>query len=1459
MDFEKWLSAGERLGLKNDELRQFVEKKVAEDIEREDRYQRREMERIERESALKQKEQEREIDLLKMRIEAKSVEDETTVASDTSSSKSLRPKLPKFEEGKDDMDAYIERFERFAKSNKWSEDTWAISLSSLLTGKGLEVYTSMPADQVDDYPALKKAVLKRYELTEEGFRVKFRESLPEKGETVFQYIARLTRYCVRWTEMSEIEHSFNGLVDLLIREQFIHICSPELALFLRERKVSSVKELTTLAEQYIEAHGGTIASGRTSRINAPKKQSPHEQNPRMGDNASLSYKPDHSKRLCFSCNRVGHIARDCPGENRRKDIGDNGRWDSSARDWRRRDESREPRQDDRKVSAMCMSVSLNNPKIEECVEDGELKLANGSSVPVVSGVCTIESLGGERNLELKTGYVGDTEVKVLRDTGCELAAVRKDLISEGQFLDKKYVMITIDGQANIVPSAKISVDTPYYKGEMEAMVLKSLICDLVIGNISGATINPDEEWSRRNESKLVPNQVAATVVTRAMSEKEKQPMKALHVPTPSNDAEINVEVLKESQKEDTSLSKLWDYAKDRKLFTTKGKNTYGYEVRKDILYRIFEQKRGIDQTVVTQIVVPTTLRKRVMELAHESIVGGHLSVRKTEDRILSSFHWPGVSGDVTRFCRSCDVCQKTIPRGRVSKVALGEMPIIDTPFHRVAVDLIGPITPVSGRGNRYILTVVDYATRYPEAVALPRIESERIAEALLEIFSRVGFPSEILSDRGTQFTSELMAEVSRLVSIRQLFTTPYNPKCNGLCERMNGVLKSMLKKMCQERPSDWDRYLSAVLFAYREVPQASTGFSPFELLYGRTVRGPMQVLKELWTDRETPETRSTYEYVLDLRQRLEETCQIARENLSESQRAYKHHYDKTAKRRVLKGGDKVLILLPSSHNKMMLHWKGPFEVVEAVNKMDYRVKVGNKVKVYHINLLKKYEERQNVISASVTIIESEQDNDGAVDDENLLDLADLKGKETFKDVLISEELSDSQRSQVQELLEEFSEIFTEVPGDTNLEEHKIELTSKDPIRVRQYPLPYAKLEDVDQEVKTMLEHGVIEPALSEYNSPILLVKKKDGSNRFVVDFRKLNAVTKFDAEPMSNVEDILVKLKDDKFFSKIDLAKGYWQIPIERKSRHVTAFSTNSGCYQFRKMPFGMVNSGATFNRMMRKLLDGCKHEDNYVDDVLGHTITWEEHLGMLRDVFSRLQVAKLTVRPTKCMIGYSNISFTGHVVGNGVLQMEDDKLNKIRDAAAPKTKKQVRAFLGLAGYYRKFIPSFAEVAAPLTDLTKKGLPNQVKWEDAQDQAFKSLKDQLTQSPILRLPDFNRQFILQCDASETGIGAALLQSFDDGVFPIAYASKKLLQRERNYSVIERECLSIVFGIKKFQRYLYGKEFTIQTDHAPLSYIQKCKIESGRIMRWAMFLQNYRFRIEAIKGSDNVCADYLSRV
>ena len=272
--------------------------------------------------------------------------------------------------------------------------------------------------------------------------------------------------------------------------------------------------------------------------------------------------------------------------------------------------------------------------------------------------------------------------------------------------------------------------------------------------------------------------------------------------------------------------------------------------------------------------------------------------------------------DLSGFCRSCDVCQKTVDKGTVARAPLGEMPLIDTPFKRVAVDLVGPITPASERGHRYILTLLDYATRYPEAVPLKNIDTETVVEALLDMYIRLGIPEEVLSDQGIQFVSSCMQEESRLLSINRLTSTPYHPICNGLVERFNGILKKMLRRLCSEQPRQWHRFMNPLLFAYRETPQEATGFSPFEVLYGRTLRGPVQILKELWTkETDVPEVKTRYQYALELIERLDDTTKIAQEELKRSQSKNKRLYDREAKRRAFQVGDKVLILLPTDNNK----------------------------------------------------------------------------------------------------------------------------------------------------------------------------------------------------------------------------------------------------------------------------------------------------------------------------------------------------------------------------------------------------------------------------------------------------------------------------------------------------------------------------------------------------------------
>ena len=563
------------------------------------------------------------------------------------------------------------------------------------------------------------------------------------------------------------------------------------------------------------------------------------------------------------------------------------------------------------------------------------------------------------------------------------------------------------------------------------------------------------------------------------------------------------------------------------------------------------------------------------------------------------------------------------------------MPIIGEPFARVAIDLVGPL-PMSGRKHRWILTLVDCATIYPEAIPMKGIDTIECAEELVNMFSRIGIPQEILSDRGSQFVSDLMREISRLLSVRQLQTTPYHAQCNGLVERWNGTLRRMLQKMAAERPSDWDRYIPALLFSYREVAQASLGFSPFELVYGRSVRGPMSVLRDIWADEDINEqTKTTYQYVLELRERLESTCKLAHDELRKAQENQHKWFNKKARAKHLKEGDQVLLLLPTKLNKLEMQWQGPFDIIKKVRENDYVINLDGQHKIFHANMLRKYLVRKTIDKGMVILCGCRHleiatggmaENDYLEEPDTCEERSDdikycpLRATQTWEDVKISADLSEDQQREVRQLLEEYSDVLTDIPGKTNLAECNIELKDDIPFRVKAYPVPYALKKEMDKEVTEMMKADIIESSVYEYARSPVVVRKPDGSVRYCIDFRKLNAKTVFDAEPVPNQEVILNRMCGDNFISRLDLTKGFWQVPIKEEDRKYTAFSTDQGLMQCKYMPFGLGNALAIFCRMVRKLLYDVNYVDAYVDDIVPHTATWDDHMNTLIQVLQKLR-----------------------------------------------------------------------------------------------------------------------------------------------------------------------------------------------------------------------------------------------
>ncbi len=1426
-------------------------------LEAEERKRIQEQETIKMKIADENKKREQEVEMMKLKIEfererARAEMDvlEKKGEVGVTDSREMRgngnakaPRLPNFIDGKDDLDAYLLRFERFAQIRSWHRDDWAVNLSALLTGEALAVYTRMAADEAMDYSRVKEALLKRYRLTEDGFRSKFRDNDPMSGESPGQFITRLKNYLDRWMEMAHVDREFEGLYNLMVKEQFVKKCSNDLSVYLKEKAFESLEEMAEQAERFLIAHNKEMATGKDR--NRPMMK-PGPVNP-----------VQRVTRECFNCGNKGHVKSECRGKGGGRQV----RCTKCSRYGHETPDCRIPRG----VIGFLSTRRRPAYKMERNIE--VTQELNAKEPPVGQEEDLVPS-HQEQKIEVKEDRTIDEKmqaiytkvngslVSTLRDTGCSTICVNSNLVDPDQLTGETKTFTFLDGKPQHAKVARIDVDTPYLKKTaVEAVCIDNPTFDLVLGEVDDVRCrcNPDPDWKIES---------IGAVTTRAQETKRKKQLSPLKVYVQDEEISVTPEIVIGLQQEDETLQKVRDKELDVKR--TRGKGSSWYTVKHKILHRVYQQENS--DNMIEQVVVPMGLRTQVMGLAHESMMGGHLGVKKTMDKIQASFYWPGIHGDITRYCRSCDVCQKTLSKGRVTKVPLMKMPLIETPFKRVAVDIVGPIHPMTDRHNRYILTMVDYATRYPEAVPLKSVTTIEVAEAMVDMFSRLGVPEEILSDQGAQFMSEVMQEVSRMLSVKRLVSTPYHPICNGLCEKFNGTLKRMLKRLCESKPKDWDRYVNAALFAYREAPQESTGFAPFELLYGRTVRGPVQILKQLWTEEiKQPGVKSSYEYIVDLRERMEEGIKLAHESLQQAQRRYKKYYDRKSKQRKFQEGDEVLMMLPTDANKLLMQWKGPFKIDKKVGTNDFRIKIGEKSKVYHANMLKKYTTREEKITANVievvsaAVVESsDSTEDDVVNDEQLLELNYLKGKETYRDVKVAETLDEQKRRDVMNKIEGYQDIFSEAPGKTSLEEHHIILTSNTPVRTKPYAIPYNCRESLKKDIEEMEKLGIIRKAESPYASPVVIVRKPDGSNRICIDYRKLNKVTVFDGEPTPNADDIFAEVGKDKYYSTLDMTKGYYQIKMADEDIMKTGFVTPDGCYVFQRMPFGLVNSAASYNRMMRKMLSGLNCVEAYIDDIMVHTETWEEHIKVLGELFRRIKCANLTVRPTKCKFGYTKVDFLGHHVGEGEIGLHENNVEKIKAAKPPQTKKEVRSFLGLTGYYRNYIPNYAAIATPLTDLTKKGSPNKVEWGDSQQKAFESLKCHLMNRPILRLPDMTKDFILRTDASDQGVGAVLLQECCNQLFPISFASKKFADREKRYSTMEKECLALVWAVKKFQVYLYGRTFTLQTDHQPLVYLDKCKVENARIMRWALFLTSYPMHIEAIKGVENVGADFMSR-
>lgn len=458
-----------------------------------------------------------------------------------------------------------------------------------------------------------------------------------------------------------------------------------------------------------------------------------------------------------------------------------------------------------------------------------------------------------------------------------------------------------------------------------------------------------------------------------------------------------------------------------------------------------------------------------------------------------------------------------------------------------------------------------------------------------------------------------------------------------------------------------------------------------------------------------------------------------------------------------------------------------------------------------------------------------------------------------------EGLSNDQKSALDSVISEaFVRHGNNQLGCTSLVELHIR-TDSPPIKQRYYPLSPALQKQVDVELDDMLSKGIIEPSNSPWSSPIVMIKKKSGDWRFCVDYRALNRVTVADAYPIPFVSATLDKLRDAKFLSTLDIRSAYWQIPVSEESRPLTAFTVpRRGLFQFKRMPFGLTNAPAVWQRLIDRVVgvDLEPYAFVYLDDVIICTPSFEEHLRVLKEVMNRLTAAGLSLNRDKCNFCKSELKYLGYVVNSSGLLVDPEKVEAIVRIPPPKTVTEVRRIVGLASWYRRFVPNFSTLMSPLTNLTRKNV--KFRWDDECENAFHTVKDHLIRAPVLSCPDFEKPFTIQCDASDYGLGAVLTQTLDDKEHVICYLSRSLTKPERKYSTTEKECLAVLFAVEKLRPYIQGSKFYIITDHYCLKWLNSIKDPVGRIARWAIRLQQYDYEITHRKGKDHVVPDALSR-
>ena len=833
---------------------------------------------------------------------------------------------------------------------------------------------------------------------------------------------------------------------MILVEEFKSCLPDSIKTYIEEQKADSLQQAATLADDYSLTHRNSFVVPSSLRGGMPQDDQPNRNNhngtpakPKSAGHAADGQRPRQSRSgsggpICNYCKRRGHVISEC---------------------WTLEQKRNNPSSD--------LLVSTVNPPDRYCVSPVKSSDEASSSTnyhPFVS-----------------EGYVSLSEkgeavaVKILRNTGATQSLLVDNTLplSEQTSIGASVLIQGIGPDVMNVPLHQIFLKSELVSGSVIVGIRPTLPVDgvsLILGNdLAGGRVQPDPQVISNPNSLFSANEgltqtFPACVVTRAAAcraqaqansdsnsesitpggtSQAKDPVQTEHIeqqtvnesqsPVEDSDFSISHGQLIREQESDEEIFQLAKYAVNETEASQEGQCFYwksGVLMRK---WRPRDVPADEEWMVVHQIVIPKKYRREILSLAHESAMAGHLGVNKTYLKILNHFYSPHLRRDISEYCKSCHVCQMVgKPNETIPVAPLKPIPACSEPFSEIIIDCVGSL-PKTKSGNEYLLTIMCRSTRFPEAIPLRNIKAPRIVESPIKFFSFVGLPTLVQSDQGSNFMSNVMQQVTYQLGIKQCKSAAYQPESQGALERFHTY--------CLQYEKQWDQGIHLLLFAVREAVQESMGFSPFELVFGRTIRGPLKVLKKNWLREEFP--TNLLDQVSTLRNRLTVACELAQKNLRSAQTRMKKWYDKNAKQRHFRVGEKVLVLLPLQNHPLQARYFGPYSVAKKANEVDYVINTPDRRKAQrlcHVNMMKPYVERtessRQSVKCTLPVLSVRKGSIEPVVVPSVCEVTSNSMKLKNSDVLANLgaklcHLSCSQQMQLSALIKEFTDLFPDVP------------------------------------------------------------------------------------------------------------------------------------------------------------------------------------------------------------------------------------------------------------------------------------------------------------------------------------------------------------------------------------------------------------------------------------------------